>query len=573
MSIHARPRTRIRKPKDPRSAIPILQRALASGITFFVGAGISVGSGLPSQDEMKNEILRLLCEGDSFLENLYRRRKRLWEHQMHNVMLESFLQLIQAEDKCTIQKFASIFKHGTPSGYHECIASLLASGRVKAVITTNFDRLIEFAYSRHVTERGERRPSKLNVVIEDALKTDIGNHPLLLKLHGCASLPNSLSLTLGRVGTGLEPWKEQVLKRLSKTTFVFLGYSDRDSDITPTLSRLRNEWIWFFFNGVPLTDHIDRDTPLDDMLSRQNRTVLYTEPLHCLVSFSESILGQGAIGRVGTFIPQARWKDSIASALRKLPSFQRASILGGFLREQLSELYDAEKVFCHLLRNRHLPTKRKADLLLRLVAVYSDIPMRRKAQHETLEKVGRLISDCHISDSTIKARFYHSKGVYAFQESQIQLQESIKLYRVAHRFFIKNRIRLHSAQNIMNLAVALQIKGELIMAGSYYEESVKTFREEGRLDKLAMALVNYGAYKSLIGKVKESRQHYEEAIRVLEHLGNKNWLARAKVNLAYRHHFMGRHAEAKLLVEEARPFLLKMKDADWMEMARVLTRK
>lgn len=170
--------------------------------------------------------------------------------------------------------FPDYFLDGTPTHYHYAISEMLLSGKVSYVITTNFDNLIEIAY--HDISSKKAKSKKLNVVYDESKRLQ-PKSPNLIKIHGCATAPHSLVFNLTHVGKGLAEWKKSMLSKLSANPFIFLGYSDRDKDITPILAQLSNKWLWLCHNSIDLQSQVPVDSFLHNLLAKENRYVIYED--------------------------------------------------------------------------------------------------------------------------------------------------------------------------------------------------------------------------------------------------------------------------------------------------------
>jgi len=130
---------------------------------------------------------------------------------------------------------AGIYNMDTANGGHEAIARLVRAGAVRQVITTNYDRCFETAFHSIGIQRVVRR---------DHLAAWKPDQPTYFKIHGCASDLETLVFTLSGE-PALEPWKRDLLASLVVGhRLVVIGYSGRDFEICPELSRLKLRLAW-----------------------------------------------------------------------------------------------------------------------------------------------------------------------------------------------------------------------------------------------------------------------------------------------------------------------------------------
>jgi hypothetical protein len=110
---------------------------------------------------------------------------------------------------------------------HARLAALLAGGHVSGVITTNFDRLIERAI--------EASDSAVNAAFDadgfEAFAKATAKQPRaipILKVHGCASQPESMIDTLKQRKLGRSGAMERAIRRFENRYILFLGFSAND---------------------------------------------------------------------------------------------------------------------------------------------------------------------------------------------------------------------------------------------------------------------------------------------------------------------------------------------------------
>jgi len=112
---------------------------------------------------------------------------------------------------------------GAVNDAHALLAMLVAASRIGGLITTNFDRLIE----RAAADAG----TPLDVVFQDRDFAGFAPRPglcPLLKLHGCASAPDSMIDTLKQRKLGRARHVSQAIARFDAPYLLFLGFSADD---------------------------------------------------------------------------------------------------------------------------------------------------------------------------------------------------------------------------------------------------------------------------------------------------------------------------------------------------------
>lgn len=113
--------------------------------TFFIGAGISASSGIPSAGSIITHLSQEL-NGNS---NLSEEEAYEWlttqSFYRDNNPYASILDARFPSQRARITYFESIIRGKKPTPAHLAITSLISSGFCKTILTTNFDRLMEYA--------------------------------------------------------------------------------------------------------------------------------------------------------------------------------------------------------------------------------------------------------------------------------------------------------------------------------------------------------------------------------------------------------------------------------------------
>lgn len=116
------------------------------------------------------------------------------------------------------------FTTATPNYGHQALALLLLEGAVK-VLTTNWDDCIE---------RGGQ-PERVQVTITAVERAQMG-HGALLKIHGCATRPDTLLITTAEVDEPEEWIAHEMGARLADSHVVFVGIADVAAYVRDRLS-------------------------------------------------------------------------------------------------------------------------------------------------------------------------------------------------------------------------------------------------------------------------------------------------------------------------------------------------
>lgn len=214
---------------------------LTGGTPFaaFVGAGASAipPSNLPTWNGFNNLLLESLCEQlgkysggrQPTAEILSMLRARRDNTRFFSPDFQA--QLIEDQLGADYFRVWQSLESTAVSPAHEALAELCVRGRLAAIVTTNFDRLIEFA----LQARGQPYHVFHDVASFEALaaETCAGAIPVI-KIHGSIEDPNSLVDTLRQRVAGRTAALQQVLDRLLRAhVWLYLGFSGADFSYDP----------------------------------------------------------------------------------------------------------------------------------------------------------------------------------------------------------------------------------------------------------------------------------------------------------------------------------------------------
>ena len=206
---------------DGQPAHPVALAALgrAGRLVIYAGAGLSRAqpTELPSGPEVANKTYRRLAR-------LLPTMPSCNEYDLTSVAdavasLDGGLPALRE----TVVKVGE-FTTATPNYGHEALALLLLEGAV-SVLTTNWDDCIE---------RGGQ-PERLPVTITAVERSQVG-HASLLKLHGCATRPETLLVTTAEVDSPADWVTHEVGARLADAHVLFVGIGDLAAYVRDRLS-------------------------------------------------------------------------------------------------------------------------------------------------------------------------------------------------------------------------------------------------------------------------------------------------------------------------------------------------
>lgn len=249
---------------------------------IFVGSGISLWSpsNLPTGIEFSKSIFSLLFSSDP--ENA---------KSPNAVLLRRYFEMLPFEvvnDRCpdanTIETILrNLYDRNEPNPIHELLAELLLDGRVRAIVTPNYDCCLDTAIA---LAQQRLVGSKRNVVRivngQDFNMTRDPNTAVYFKIHGSTDDQSGESLVfrLNQEGV-LEQWKRELFRDLLQDkTLLVVGYSGSDFDICPEIPLAKpKKIVWNFFSWAD-----DNITPNIKFLSERCKLEIISGDMRDLFS-------------------------------------------------------------------------------------------------------------------------------------------------------------------------------------------------------------------------------------------------------------------------------------------------
>lgn len=230
-----------------------IRQTTSSRMAFFVGAGISVSSGLPNFQQLSQRVI-----GDIVGDALEEREIDLLSR---NLRPELILQIAVEELEPMVLRSLQLLTGGKPNANHYFLAEAIRRGNW--VFTTNVDNLIEKA--------GRLIGIEIDRCYEDWHFQRFGERLLagedvagcLFKLHGTIEEEkpfeeryNTILVALHQVGRGLSDSRQRVLSySLTNFDLCVMGYSFQDDfSVNPVLLDTDSDKsvFWLSYAGVPM---------------------------------------------------------------------------------------------------------------------------------------------------------------------------------------------------------------------------------------------------------------------------------------------------------------------------------
>jgi SIR2-like domain len=132
---------------DPRAALATSMQAAPGVYAVLVGSGMSTSAGVPTGWGIVQDLIRRIARADGVSPDELADAPEEWwlRHGRPPPQYDSLLKAVARTDAMRQALLGSYFEPALPTVGHQALGRLCASGRVRLVVTTNFDRLIERA--------------------------------------------------------------------------------------------------------------------------------------------------------------------------------------------------------------------------------------------------------------------------------------------------------------------------------------------------------------------------------------------------------------------------------------------
>lgn len=241
----------------------------APRLAWFVGAGCSAAAGIPTGYDMIVDFkTRLFCRDTSLPRREIDAADPLWIERIcehfdakrgmppngHPSEYSAFFEAVYPDPADRRTYIEGQIRRGAPSFGHRVLAACVASRRLPAIFTSNFDRLIENSSTEadallEPNDQARLATSDLNAVDVAERCVAEGAWPLLVKLHG-----DYQSEGLKNIDAELAH-QDEALRRVLVATcrrfgLVVAGYSGRDQSVMDALTNVLDEPEGSFPAGV-----------------------------------------------------------------------------------------------------------------------------------------------------------------------------------------------------------------------------------------------------------------------------------------------------------------------------------
>jgi hypothetical protein len=209
-------------------------------VIVMAGAGVSAGkpSALPGWKPLNSAIAYALCMRIESSINRAGWLSGLMPEIDGQRMTDRFPPDYQAqiiEEVCGDRYFRGLqaLDVDVINAGHDGIACLAAAGALKAIVTTNFDRLIERALDQRNVQYTVSHDDAGYIEMAGRLKAKKNEILPIIKIHGCVSDHHSMIDTLKQRKQGRSQHLQTCLDELHAGSWLYLGFSAADLETDP----------------------------------------------------------------------------------------------------------------------------------------------------------------------------------------------------------------------------------------------------------------------------------------------------------------------------------------------------
>lgn len=586
--------TSSKRPAQHHHSLAALARLLPLGSprswAFLAGAGISVPSGLPTAWEFNERIA-------TFLSNSTRQRRQIRtllttdsSRVRNRLRFEQVIEILReiAGDK-ELGVLNEFDDPGPPSELHFLLARMLRRGA--AVMTTNFDNLIEYACLT-INRYGTRRMRQLLQIHLESERSGRSRssfrwyamqrrlQPAVLKLHGSLrtlttdalrgtvlssdrTATTSIGATLDALGRaagapGLELMKEKVLRRVIRDrTLCVMGYSGSDDfDVLPSLARMAatiEKVVWIRHAHGPIRIHSDLAaiSRLPGLLAK-----------HCwpgrvfVIEGNTLSIVRSLFGAERTRVPMR----VVAPRHTRVTSFEtfspyagmtasRKLMLFAYLQESALNFRAAQHTYIQAVQK----AKRERDVRSEVfsLARLGQLTRVRGRLAQATRYLGRAQKKLiHSSaDHRLAATVFLAAGNVALDQAAWATANEVYRKAIAHA----RRVRWMSmeATALNNLGLVYRRQGRMTLAKRYIIRALKVDRRLRRRSGIARELGNLGIIAHEQGNYREALKYGKQALTLDRDMGSNATLTTKQVDVVFALIRLRRYIEAKKELKSA----------------------
>jgi len=582
-----RPRETKTLPPEVENAMNAIASSINAGQTIiFCGAGISRDSGFPVVNEFVPYVLLTLCAGSDEIRATEASLKTIADAQqrqdrlkqiiarkmevspevvdkiINSLPFEAFVETLR--DNSEIHEIFGIYDAEAyepkvePNTNHILLAKLVATGKVRTIVTTNFDQLIEKA----LEQQGKQGGRDYDVIYreDDFERIDWRQDRCrLVKIHGSIDDKEAMAITLSQVAkqelsAARAAITRQVFSLGDHKQVLILGYSCSDVfDLSPQIEALTEN-----LKRVCLMEHVG-GPKIQDIREQKEKN-----PFKTFVNSTRLFLNTSDLVK-------ALWKATLKEpyqdhkALKTTPdwnakvqawyvdSVQTRSeaikdVIPALVFDAICEWRAAigryERVLAYARGHAH--DRLEGFALGNMGKAYADLGEYRKAigLYERALEILRRIGDVQGEGSYLSTmgRAYCNLGEY---------RKAIGLYEQALEILRRIGDVRGEGSDLGDMGQAYAALGEYRKAIGLYEQALEIFRRVGDVRGEGSDLGSMGLAYADLGEYRKAIEFHEQALEIARRMGDVRGEGGDLSNMGGAYCNLGEYRKAIGLYEQA----------------------
>jgi len=521
---------------------------LGETIVFF-GAGISRNSGLPVVNQIVPYVLEKLDVPKEDTQLI------LDKDNNPKIPFEAFMECLRENSK--VDKIYDIYACGEPNTNHILLAKLAKEGKLKTIITTNFDMLIEHALAQE--PNGWKEGEKYDVIYKEKDFENINwsqDKVRLIKIHGSIHNKEEMAITLAQVARkesskAREKIIEEVFSKGKHKSVLILGYSCSDVfDLSPQIEAINGKLKEMLF--VQHSDNQD----IEDIRKQEDKNPFKefknSKRLYLDTNKLVEVLWRLIIKETYNFKKShTKWKEKVdewySESIQKFSGAIKYYI-PGILFYNTAEWSTTIRYYEHGLIISKKNNFKQAEGIIYggLGSVYWSLGEYQKAieYHEQALKVSRDIGDKQGEGIQLGSLGNAYWGLGEYQKAIEYLEQALKVSRDIGD-------KKDEGALLGNLGSVYTIIGDYQKAIEYHEQALKMSRDIGEKRGEGIEFGNLGGIYNYLGDYQKAIEYHKQALKIAKDIGDKKGEGNRLGNLGNSYFSLGDYQKAIRYYEQA----------------------
>jgi tetratricopeptide (TPR) repeat protein len=497
----------------------------------FCGAGISRDSGLPVVNQIVPYILEKLKVPEEDLENI------LNQENSTKIPFEAFMEVLQ--ENSTMERIFDIYGQGEPNTNHILLANLIKEEKLKTIITTNFDNLIENALLMGPKILKANIDYDVIYKEEDFEKINWSDGRIrIIKIHGSVEDQERMVITLKQVANKVLSKArmsviENVFSNGNHRNVLILGYSSSDIfDLTLHIQSIREKFKDVYYiqhSDFPKVEDIQDQFEKNPFKKFTNSKRLYYNTNQFVKKLWESIIDSSLSYELKT--GTTNWKINVdewnAQVIKEKSESIRfifpANIYMqmGMFQNAIKYNEQALKIARELSQLQH-----EGNCLDNIGSAYSMLGKYSKAIDYTKQalKIVKQIGDKHGEGIYLGNLGNNYLNIGEYPKAIEYLEQALNLLK-------EHDGRLNNGKFLANLGIAYLNKGEYPTSIQHLEKALIISQEIGNKRGESANLSNLGNVYRTIGENTKAKAYFEQALMISQEISDEHGKGRDLGNL------------------------------------------